>query len=281
MSKRYSGRKSTIEKYQSERRRVMSIIHSLQSKGVTVPETLIPKQGGNVKYEDVKRLQRMTKESIASRSTIQETTEQYTHIKGRGVVTTETKVIAKGKEVLYELKKRTNRRRIELAKLRSEGKIYTDLETGYRYNTDTGEVVGKVTKKRLEKLRADGVGKWDDTKDIIFNNYIDKISDYVMDEDTYQRYRKGGRSARNAAEMSSNASDMSDYLKRARDFYGPDWVATVLLDWEAEGLEITGTMFYDKYYSTFKAELMDKLPLPDNKEYSMRRDAMTDSIEEI
>lgn len=275
MSKKYSGRKSTIEKYQSERRRVMSIIRSLQSKGVTVPETLIPKQGGNVKYEDVKRLQRMTKESIASRSTLQETTEQYTHIKGKGVVTTETKVIAKGKEVLYELKKRTNRRRIELAKLRSEGKIYTDLETGYRYNTDTGEVVGKVSKKRLNKLR------WKETKDIIFNNYIDKISDYVMDEDTYQRYRKGGRSARNAAEMSSNASDMSDYLKRARDFYGPDWVATVLLDWEAEGLEITGTMFYDKYYSTFKAELMDKLPLPDNKEYSMRRDAMTDSIEEV
>lgn len=281
---RYSGRKSTIELYKKEKERVTGIVKRLEAKGVIVPESIINKQAGDkILMKDVKRLQAMTRESIAKRSQIVVSKQEYKHIKGRGFYVTETTVI-KGQDVNRELRKQAVRSAREKREARMSGRYVIDPNTGYKYDKETGEVTkatkGEIKRAKEEQERAipelpadggagsgGGYAEPIDFGQQFLNQYLNKLGMYTMDNDELIHTK-----SKFVKEMARNANAIDSYIGKAIDQYGAQEVARILESMASEGLDITPKMLYDDdAMEMYLNELDRQLPLDDRYDFELSR----------
>lgn len=285
---KYTGRKSTVQKYKAARANFMKRVKRLEAKGVLVNKDLIPGVGGHVTMKDVHRLEKLTSEKIAMRSEIAVTEEKYITGHNRATVKQVKTVIATGRDVVRELKKRGVRSAREKRKARESGKIYVDPDTGYKINVETGEME-KASKREIERARKQqnqeaseqGVPPVDipidyfddgfddsDYSDIDFDSefikiYTDQLGMFTMDNDTLIHtknpwVKKTGR----------NANTISNYINDAISKYGSSAVADALRSMGYEGITITPMMLYkDEEFDFYMAKLESYLPLNDRFDY--------------
>lgn len=304
MSKRYEGRKKTIEAYKKERERVMKVIKRLEQRGVQVSESVIPKQGGKVTYKDVQKLKSLDRESIARKSVY--VTKEYNPKTGRY-----KKVTVSGKDVLYEVEKTKNRERTE--RYKEIKRIAEELKNKINEAQPTKEAIERQEDEErktretqqdeleiwLNKAKDKGVqviededqpylhdgsandpnyGKWRDTVSAILDAHLNLIDKLAMDPMLdWSQYREKVR------EVGSNAWDASQIIREAIEATSESAVARALLELEKEGFKIEFGTFYEENYKKFTNAFYEHLDIEDRKikmlEENERNETM-DNMEE-
>ena len=228
MSVRYTGKKATIKKYKDARKNAMKRIARLQEKGVIVPESLIPKQGGHVVMADVHNVEKLTREYIMKKSQI------YDKSSGE---------MYKGKDVGKIVKKVTNIQKRERTELTKQGK-----RLGTKIKKKKGKDFGaeKIPKERINAAKE----------------YVNRVHRYFKDAIEYDPSNLTSKRSKEIARKSAiNAKLISDYIQKARDFYKDAEVKDALVAIEGKGVYAEGVKLYrDDEVQMFIAEFTKALP---------------------
>ena len=228
MSVRYTGKKSTIKKYKDARKNAMKRIARLQEKGVIVPESLIPKQGGHVVMADVHNVEKLTREYIMKKSEI------YDKSSGE---------MYKGKDVGKIVKKVTNIQKRERTEMTKKGK-----RLGTKIKKKKGKAGG------TEKMPKDGFN--------IYTFYVDIVHNYFKESTQYDPNNlTTNRSKSVARDAARNAQIISDYIQKARELYKDKKVSAAIVEIESKGGFVEGLRLYNfKEVQMFLNEFTKALP---------------------
>lgn len=280
---RYKGRRSTIELYKKEKERVTGIVKRLEAKGVIVPESIINKQAGDkILMKDVKRLQGMTRESIVKRSQVEVYSLDHLDVTVQTVT---------GKQAVRELKKQgvRSRRAKREEKTGVVSRYYIDIEEGFKIDLRNGKVIGRATKREIERQKqrrrdaedwAEKVNSYEPELDDWEQTTYDDIEPIDFDDEFLNRYFANLEFNRKLTGAPED-DPIIQYLEKAKEQYSTSELSKALQRMADAGETILPMIFYSEEASNHYLSMLDRyLPLEDRYDFEMSRNDEEDSAEE-
>lgn len=283
MSVRYTGKQATIERYKTARKNAMKRIASLKEKGVTVPESLIPKQGGHVVMADVHNVEKLTREYILKKSTIT-VKEKKSKGKGTDIVT------YKGSDVAKVLRREENKKQREVREKLAKGE-YTRLDEFGVIVDKKGNIVKRIKNKYKKQtpIKIDEPSPIEPGKDTgitvdddfgtgaspefeRYDSYRMYIDFVLADVGNYAADDRIGREnlPRKLRDQVNRAKSIMSYINDAVSKYGSEKVGEVLIEMSKMNFPSFYIITYiDTEYDRYVAMLSKMLPIKGRKEFDL------------